>query len=174
MVSAVSGWLWKVGGLAGLIVVLVIGLPVALLLALVAIALPLALLVSIAAAISSHLLWAQIAWTAVVAVAVLVLLANEFVFTGGRTVLRATALALAVPAVALPMVALLTYDSRRIDRYCRYGSVSAAQLAGCKSHVTVPEIQRLDTEAADYGMYRRDTCGTEAGPFCRRTHSVFR
>lgn len=53
-----------------------------------------------------------------------------------------------------------------VDRYCRYGAVSAAQLDGCREHITVREISQLRTNAARYGLGELDRCRWDSGPFC--------
>ncbi|MBJ7518457.1 MAG: hypothetical protein JHC84_02075 [Solirubrobacteraceae bacterium] len=57
-------------------------------------------------------------------------------------------------------------DRELIDRYCRYGSVSAAQLETCREHVRADEIRERGTVAARYARDEIDTCGSRAGRFC--------
>jgi hypothetical protein len=56
--------------------------------------------------------------------------------------------------------------SDQIDAYCSYGAVSQAQLDGCITHVTVGDIDRLDTNAARYSRSELDKCLYDSGPFC--------
>jgi hypothetical protein len=50
--------------------------------------------------------------------------------------------------------------------YCAYGAVSEAQLDGCIDHVDESDVERLDTNAAQYGRGELDKCLSDAGPFC--------
>jgi hypothetical protein len=50
--------------------------------------------------------------------------------------------------------------------YCAYGAVSRAQLTGCLDHVTDQQIERLQTDAAQFATGQIDTCLTDAGPYC--------
>ena len=49
--------------------------------------------------------------------------------------------------------------------YCAYGAVSAAQFDGCVDHVTLKDIDRLNTPAAMFSRHEIG-CGEDAGPFC--------
>jgi hypothetical protein len=51
--------------------------------------------------------------------------------------------------------------------YCSYGSVSKAQLEGCKDHVTADVVDRYDTNAARYAKGQLDRCLGDAGPYCK-------
>lgn len=53
-----------------------------------------------------------------------------------------------------------------VNRYCRYGSVSTAQLDGCLSHVTPSDVVHAHGPARAYAeTYGR--CRADSGPFCR-------
>lgn len=54
-----------------------------------------------------------------------------------------------------------------VSDYCRYGSVSRAQLNGCVSHVTPAYIRSRRTAAARFARDTEADCGSGAGPFCR-------
>ena len=53
-----------------------------------------------------------------------------------------------------------------VDRYCMYGAESEAQLEGCKKHVTVQEVRRLETNAAYFAKGELHECLPDSGPFC--------
>lgn len=58
-----------------------------------------------------------------------------------------------------------------VERYCAYGSETAAQLGGCLAHVRKVEVlarglRTLPTEAGSYAVGDRVNCGYSAGPFC--------
>jgi hypothetical protein len=56
----------------------------------------------------------------------------------------------------------------KLRKYCEYGAVSKAQLAGCLDHVTDSQINRLQTDAAQFARGQLWTCLSDAGPFCAR------
>ena len=53
-----------------------------------------------------------------------------------------------------------------IDPYCRYGAKSQAQLDSCLSQVNSEDIDKLDTNAAEFARETIDECRDDAGPFC--------
>lgn len=55
-----------------------------------------------------------------------------------------------------------------IHRYCAYGAVNKKQLAGCEEHVSLGDISGLNTNAADFALYKLSNCLADAGPFCTR------
>ena len=57
-------------------------------------------------------------------------------------------------------------DGSLVDDYCSYGAVSEAQLEGCIEHVSVEDIDELDTNAAEFARGELDDCRPDAGPFC--------
>ncbi|HYV16259.1 MAG TPA: hypothetical protein VE972_09565 [Conexibacter sp.] len=67
------------------------------------------------------------------------------------------------------MITELQYSDRMVGDYCAYGSVSEAQLASCKSHVTANDVRSRDTPAARFAENGSsdDVCGTGSGPFCQ-------
>src|SRR4051794_36970558 len=54
-------------------------------------------------------------------------------------------------------------DADAVQRYCRYGAVSEAQLKACLDHVSIREIQSLNTSAARFGLARRTTVVSTRG-----------
>lgn len=52
-----------------------------------------------------------------------------------------------------------------VSDYCAYGSVSQAQLDGCRDHVTAQEVNDRDTPAARFARGAPE-CGEDSGPFC--------
>jgi hypothetical protein len=79
---------------------------------------------------------------------------------------------------ATVVLGLLTYavigelqsSNRLVSDYCAYGSVSQAQLDGCKGHVSGNDVRSRDTPAARFAQSGSsdDVCGTGSGPFCAR------
>ena len=62
------------------------------------------------------------------------------------------------------------HESLLVLRYCNYGSVSAAQLAGCTHHVYRVNVldyarRAYPTNAASYAVGDRTDCGSDSGPF---------
>jgi hypothetical protein len=56
----------------------------------------------------------------------------------------------------------------QIQLYCGYGAVSRAQLDECNKNVTRGQINRLDTNAAQFARsIGSGECLGDAGPFCR-------
>jgi hypothetical protein len=53
-----------------------------------------------------------------------------------------------------------------VGLYCVYGSVSEVQYDGCLQHVSLEEVLHRHTDAAEYAMGNRTTCGYDAGPGC--------
>jgi hypothetical protein len=62
----------------------------------------------------------------------------------------------------------LQASNRLVSDYCAYGSVSQAQLDGCKGHVTADDVRSRDTPAARFAQSDSsdDVCGAGSGPFC--------
>ncbi|HET7590974.1 MAG TPA: hypothetical protein VFK14_12440 [Solirubrobacterales bacterium] len=66
---------------------------------------------------------------------------------------------------------VFTHESLLVNRYCNYGSVSAAQLVGCTRHVYRVNVldyarRAYPTNAASYAIGDRTDCGYDSGPFC--------
>lgn len=57
-------------------------------------------------------------------------------------------------------------DEGIVSRYCRYGTVSQAQLDGCREHVTEDEVRGRQSHASQYAFGDLDSCLADAGPFC--------
>lgn len=53
-----------------------------------------------------------------------------------------------------------------VGLYCIYGSVDKAQYKGCLTHVSPEEVLHRHTDAAEYALGNRTTCGTDSGPAC--------
>jgi hypothetical protein len=64
----------------------------------------------------------------------------------------------------------LQSSGRLVSDYCAYGSVSQAQLDGCKRHVTANDVRSRDTPAAHFAQSgsSEDVCGAGSGPFCEQ------
>jgi hypothetical protein len=76
---------------------------------------------------------------------------------------------IAVLVVALAIgtfVGISERSSGKLRKYCEYGVVSKAQLAGCLDHVTDSQIDRLETDAARFSRGDLWQCLSDAGPFC--------
>jgi hypothetical protein len=76
---------------------------------------------------------------------------------------------IAVLLVALAIGTFVGINERasgKLRRYCEYGVVSRAQLAGCLDHVTDSQIDRLQTDAARFARGDLWQCLSDAGPFC--------
>lgn len=57
--------------------------------------------------------------------------------------------------------------NQMVSDYCAYGSVSKAQLEGCKDHVTAAMVKSRDTAASDFAQGDSTAeCGYDSGPFC--------
>lgn len=57
-------------------------------------------------------------------------------------------------------------DEGLVERYCRYGAVSEAQLEGCRSHVSPDDVRARQTHASQYAFGDLKDCLSDAGPFC--------
>jgi uncharacterized membrane protein len=77
---------------------------------------------------------------------------------------------LTVVGIALSYFTLtsIQHAHRVVNDYCAYGSVSKAQLNGCKSHVTANDVEARDTHAARFAESGSsdEVCGARSGPFC--------
>jgi hypothetical protein len=76
------------------------------------------------------------------------------------------------PAAILAIAAILGLGAGLRGRdyylrlYCDYGAQSAAQHAGCMSHVTTDDINELDTQAARFARGETSECLEDSGPYC--------
>jgi hypothetical protein len=77
--------------------------------------------------------------------------------------------AILLVSAAFAVVNGVTARQHYLSLYCDYGSVSAAQRAGCMRHVNTGHINTLDTQAARFARGETSECLSDAGPYCPAT-----
>jgi hypothetical protein len=63
-------------------------------------------------------------------------------------------------------VGLSDRSGGELRKYCDYGVVSSAELAGCLDHVSDAQIDRRNTDAARFAKGALWQCLSDSGPFC--------